>query len=28
VAAAAKRHGFVATDHRVEIAGICVDCRR
>ena len=25
---AAKRHGFVATDHRVEISGICADCRR
>jgi Fur family transcriptional regulator, ferric uptake regulator len=24
---AAKRHGFVATDHRVEISGICSDCR-
>jgi Fur family ferric uptake transcriptional regulator len=24
---AAKRHGFVATDHRVEISGICADCR-
>jgi Fur family ferric uptake transcriptional regulator len=23
----AKRHGFVATDHRVEISGICADCR-
>jgi Fur family ferric uptake transcriptional regulator len=24
---AAKRHGFVATDHRVEISGLCADCR-
>jgi Fur family transcriptional regulator, ferric uptake regulator len=24
---AAKRHGFVATDHSVEISGICSDCR-
>jgi Fur family transcriptional regulator, ferric uptake regulator len=24
---AAKRHGFVATDHRVEISGLCRDCR-
>jgi Fur family transcriptional regulator, ferric uptake regulator len=24
---AADRHGFVATDHRVEISGICADCR-
>jgi Fur family transcriptional regulator, ferric uptake regulator len=24
---AAKRHGFVATEHRVEISGICADCR-
>jgi len=23
---AAKRHGFVAVDHRVEITGICTDC--
>ena len=23
----ASRHGFVATDHRVEIAGLCRDCR-
>ncbi|MBV8258252.1 MAG: transcriptional repressor [Actinobacteria bacterium] len=23
----ASRHGFVATDHRVEIAGLCADCR-
>ena len=23
----AERHGFVATDHRVEIAGLCADCR-
>src|SRR3954462_14485937 len=28
VAAAAKRHGFVATDHRVEITGLCADCRK
>jgi Fur family ferric uptake transcriptional regulator len=27
VTAAAKRHGFVATDHRVEIVGLCADCR-
>jgi Fur family ferric uptake transcriptional regulator len=27
VKAAAKRHGFVATDHRVEIVGLCADCR-
>src|SRR6185503_10317381 len=27
VADAAKRHGFVATDHRVEIVGLCADCR-
>jgi Fur family transcriptional regulator, ferric uptake regulator len=27
VARAAKRHGFVATDHTVEISGICRDCR-
>jgi Fur family ferric uptake transcriptional regulator len=27
VATAAKRHGFVATDHRVEIVGLCADCR-
>ena len=27
VAAAAKRHGFVATEHRVEIVGLCADCR-
>ena len=25
--AAAKQHGFVATDHRVEITGLCADCR-
>ena len=25
--AAAKRHGFVATEHRVEIVGLCADCR-
>lgn len=24
---AAKRHGFVATDHRVEISGLCAACR-
>jgi Fur family ferric uptake transcriptional regulator len=28
VSAAAKRHGFVATDHRVEIVGLCSDCRK
>ena len=28
VAAAAKRHGFVATDHRVEIVGLCAECAR
>jgi Fur family ferric uptake transcriptional regulator len=22
----AKRHGFVTTDHRVEITGVCADC--
>jgi Fur family ferric uptake transcriptional regulator len=27
VAAAADQHGFVATDHRVEIVGVCADCR-
>src|SRR5438105_15511631 len=27
VAAAAEQHGFVATDHRVEIVGLCPDCR-
>lgn len=27
VAAAAKKHGFVATEHRVEIVGLCADCR-
>jgi Fur family ferric uptake transcriptional regulator len=27
VAAAAKQHGFVATDHSVEIVGLCADCR-
>ncbi len=27
VAAAAKQHGFVATEHRVEIVGVCADCR-
>ena len=26
VAAAAKQHGFDATDHRVEIVGLCADC--
>jgi hypothetical protein len=25
--AAAKRHGLVATDRRVEIVGLCADCR-
>jgi Fur family ferric uptake transcriptional regulator len=25
--AVAARHGFVATDHRIEIAGLCGDCR-
>jgi Fur family ferric uptake transcriptional regulator len=25
--AVAARHGFVATDHRVEISGLCADCR-
>lgn len=24
---AARRHGFVATEHSVEISGICSDCR-
>jgi Fur family transcriptional regulator, ferric uptake regulator len=24
----AKRHGFSATGHQVEIAGVCADCRR
>jgi Fur family ferric uptake transcriptional regulator len=24
----AKRHGFTATDHQVEIVGLCADCRR
>ena len=24
----AARHGFVATDHRIEITGLCADCRR
>ena len=24
---AAKRHGFVANEHRVEISGFCADCR-
>jgi len=23
----AARHGFVATDHRIEITGLCPDCR-
>jgi Fur family ferric uptake transcriptional regulator len=23
----AKRHGFTATDHQVEISGVCTDCR-
>jgi Fur family ferric uptake transcriptional regulator len=27
VAAAAKKQGFVATDHSVEIVGLCADCR-
>lgn len=27
LAEVAGRHGFVATDHRVEIAGLCPDCR-
>src|SRR5579884_2027133 len=27
VSAAAGRHGFVATEHRVEISGLCRDCR-
>src|SRR6516162_5034631 len=27
VSAAAKRYGFVATAHRVEIVGLCADCR-
>ena len=27
VAAAAQQHGFVATEHRVEIVGLCADCR-
>ena len=27
VASAAEQHGFVATDHRVEIVGVCADCR-
>lgn len=25
---AAKRHGFIATHHSVEITGVCQDCRR
>lgn len=28
LAAAAEREGFVATGHRVEIVGLCGDCRR
>ena len=24
---AARRHGFVATDHRIEITGLCAECR-
>jgi Fur family transcriptional regulator, ferric uptake regulator len=28
VTAAAEQHGFVATDHRVEIVGLCRDCRQ
>lgn len=27
VDSAARRHGFVATEHRVEISGLCRDCR-
>jgi Fur family ferric uptake transcriptional regulator len=27
LAGVARRHGFVATDHRVEITGICADCQ-
>lgn len=27
VAAAAERHGFIATEHRVEIVGLCAECR-
>jgi Fur family transcriptional regulator, ferric uptake regulator len=27
VSAPAKRHGFVAAEHRVEIVGLCADCR-
>jgi Fur family transcriptional regulator, ferric uptake regulator len=27
VTTAAKQHGFVATDHSVEIVGLCADCR-
>ncbi|HET7572920.1 MAG TPA: Fur family transcriptional regulator [Gaiellaceae bacterium] len=27
LAEVAARHGFVATDHRVEISGLCSDCR-
>src|SRR4051794_36634445 len=28
VAKSAKRHGFRATGHQVEIQGLCADCRR
>ena len=27
VAATASRHGFVATEHRIEISGLCPECR-
>lgn len=27
LAAVAARHGFVATEHRIEITGLCADCR-
>ena len=27
VSSAARKHGFVATDHRVEIVGLCASCR-
>src|SRR5438477_7581973 len=27
IAEVTSRHGFVATEHRVEIAGVCGDCR-
>ncbi len=27
IARSAKRHGFTATAHQVEIAGVCADCR-